>query len=87
LITFCTDLLLDSVGKPDGYLEFGKLIIRKLFKGLFIIVPIVTKSEIKGKIRMIEGLEVIKSLIELGRNPLEKIEEVIRFELLRFHED
>ena len=35
---------------------------------------------------MIEGLEVIKGLIELDRNPFEEIEEVIGFELLRFHE-
>ena len=35
---------------------------------------------------MIEGLEVIKGLIELDSNSLEEIEEVIGFELLRFHE-
>ena len=86
LIIFTTDFLLDSVDEPDRDLEFGKLIIRKFFKSLLIIIPIVTESEINRKIRMIEGLEVIKGLIELDRNPFEEIEEVIGFELLRFHE-
>ncbi len=46
---FTTDLLLDSVDESDRYLEFGKLIIWKFFKGLLIIVPIITESETKDK--------------------------------------